>query len=214
MAKTSVTATFARLALILTASCCLFFAQTILVAQVPPDPTRKCTKPKFFVGVFTDGSGAAKYIERRAALRASWFPGTPDELKHVECLYGITVRFVVGNGELTDDPIALKAYHAELRAHNDFLRLNVLDTYPAMTGKTSKMFRHVLSLPEDYQYMVKIDDDMFVSLPHLSKVAEQWAAMGVDYVGCMTNPGHIFKTEGESPPLLFCFSVHRAPLHL
>lgn len=109
----------------------------------------------------------------------------------------MTIRFVVGSGALTNDTDARKAWHAELDAYDDFLKLDVLDTYPAMTGKTAKMFRHVMSLPQDYEYVVKVDDDMFLSPMHLAKAVEQWADMKADYVGCMTNPGTIYRTEGE-----------------
>lgn len=157
-----------------------------------------CVKPHIFVGVFTDGSGTAKYAQRRSALRTTWFPNTTDALKRVECTYGITIRFVVGSGVMTNDTNALKAWHDEMDAYEDFLKLDVLDTYRAMTGKTAEMFRHVMSLPQNYEYVVKVDDDMFVSLNHLAKAVNQWADMKVDYVGCMTNPGKIYRTEGEA----------------
>lgn len=182
-------------ALVLIATSTVLF--TRMSVRTPHKSTYTCMTPKIFVGVFTDGSGVAKYAARRAALRASWFPNTTQALQDIECTHGITLRFVVGNGEITNDTHALDAWHAELKAHDDFMRLDVLDTYLAMTGKTTKMFRHVLSLPEKYEYVVKVDDDMFVSLAHLSKAIEQWADMNVDYVGCMIKPGNIWRTEGE-----------------
>jgi galactosylxylosylprotein 3-beta-galactosyltransferase len=117
-------------------------------------------------------------------------------------MYGMKIRFVVGNGVATDDPVALKAWHAELKAHDDFLQLDALDTYLAMTGKTNKMYRHVMNLPQNYEYLVKIDDDMYLSLSHLSKAVEQWSDMAADYVGCMTHPltapANVVSIKGES----------------
>jgi len=197
--------------LILITAYTISFVPALFVAEDGREQKNTCVKPIICVGVFTDGGGVPRYADRRAALRATWFPSTPGALKDVECTYGITVRFVVGNGELTNDTIAIRAYHAELKEHGDFFRLDVLDTYPAMTGKTSKMFRQVLSLPEEYQYAIKIDDDMYVSLAHLSKAAEQWTAMGVDYVGCMNHPGIIYKTEGESIQVFIFVYAHLGP---
>lgn len=177
---------------------------TRTITQAPHKSTFTCIMPRIFVGVFTDGSGDAKYAARRAALRATWFPNTTEALEDLECTRGITLRFVVGKGESTNDTLALEAWHAELKSHDDFIKLDVLDTYRSLPVKTALMFRHVLSLPKEYQYTAKIDDDMYVSLAHLSKVAEQWAAMDVDYVGCMSHPGIINRTVGESTlPLSF-----------
>jgi hypothetical protein len=156
-----------------------------------------CANRRIFVGVFTDGGGVEKYATRRAAMRASWFPNTTEALQRVECKYGMTIRFVVGYSPLTNDTRAVKKWREELAAHDDFLKLDALDTYRAMTGKTAKMFRHVSSLGQKYEYVVKVDDDMFVSLSHLAKAVDQWADMKADYVGCMTNPGNIYRTEGE-----------------
>jgi hypothetical protein len=182
------------LTLIITCIVCLCH---IFMAYGRVETIDNCTKPRIFVGVFTDGGGVPEYARRRAALRASWFPNTTEALKHVECMYGMTIRFVVGHSPLTNDTRAVNAWHDELSTYDDFLKLDVLDTYLAMTGKTSQMFRHVFSLGPKYEYAVKVDDDMFVSLSHLAKAVDQWADMNADYVGCMKNPGYIFTVEGE-----------------
>lgn len=172
-------------------------ARSFLFTSRLKGPGHTCVRPRIFVGVFSDGGGAAKYAERRSALRATWFPNTTDALNRVECTYGITIRFVVGRSVLTDDSASLQAWYDETSEHNDFLRLDALDTYRAMTGKTAEMFRHVIKLPQKYEYVVKVDDDMFVSLSHLARAVDQWADMGVDYVGCMTNPGLVYRIEGK-----------------
>lgn len=59
-----------------------------------------------------------------------------------------------------------------------------------------KFFRHVMGLPQNYEYVLKVDDDMFVSLGHLSEAVEQWSGMQADYVGCMLH-GRVFRTVFE-----------------
>lgn len=181
--------------LVFLATACIVLLAPAFLKDVKFDGSRACKKPRIFAGVFTGAGGAPKYADRRAMLRASWFPNTKRDLERLECMYGVTLRFVVGR--LTDDAQYHKEWNEEVRAHGDFLELNVIDGYHNLTAKSTEYFHHVLSLPQEYEYAVKVDDDMFVSPSHLVKAVDQWANMKVDYAGCMVNPGPIFKEEGH-----------------
>jgi len=72
---------------------------------------------------FTRPGAAARYdyARRRAALRASWFPGSAAALAAEEAR-GVVLRFVVGRAAGAGQEAALAA---EERAHGDFLRLDL-----------------------------------------------------------------------------------------
>jgi len=178
------------LVVLLVATCLLLIVRTYKHAPIT------CAKPRIYVGVFTDGGGDEKYANRRASLRATWFPNTTDARAQLECEYGMTIRFVVGRSVRTTDTRLQMAWQDEQETFDDFLKLDVVDTYPTMTSKTDSFFRHVMSLAQNFQYVVKVDDDMFVSPSHLAKAVEQWSGMKADYVGCMIL-GSVYKTKGE-----------------
>jgi hypothetical protein len=181
---------------VLVATCPLLIARTYLNKRVSIAPS-SCAKPRIYVGVFTDGGGVEKYANRRASLRTTWFPNTTYARTQLECKYGMTVRFVVGQGVLTNDTRFLSAWRDEQADRDDeFLKLDVVDTYQAQTGKTDKFFRHVMGLRQNYEYVLKVDDDMFVSPSHLSKAVEQWSGMKADYIGCMIH-GNLINIKGQ-----------------
>ena len=72
---------------------------------------------------FTRPGAAARYdyARRRAALRASWFPGSAAALAAEEAR-GVVLRFVVGRAAGAGQEAALAD---EERAHGDFLRLDL-----------------------------------------------------------------------------------------
>lgn len=78
------------------------------------------------------------YEARRAALRASWVPGSPAALAALEREQAIRVRFVIGHSA---DPAAEAACKAEEAAHGDFLRLNLTEAYNSLPTKTLLFLR-------------------------------------------------------------------------
>lgn len=177
------------------ATCSIFILRTFVGKQVRP-ALRDCVKPRIYVGVYTDGGGQEKYAKRRASLRTTWFPNTTYARAQLECKYGMTIRFVVGRSLQTNDTQLQQAWHDEQLRHDDFLKLDVVDTYKQQAKKTDEFFRHVMNLSQKFEYVVEVDDDMFVSPSHLSMAVQQWAEMKLDYVGCMIH----FKNQGEFEP--------------
>lgn len=148
-----------------------------------------------FVGVqtgfTTDPRPKYNYEARRRALRASWFPSGRAELERVEREQGIVVRFVAGSSA---DAALEAALSAEAEQHGDFLRLpHLIEGYAGLPTKTLRFLRAVTERYEP-QYILKVDDDVFLRLDRLPHAARQWSEAGADYVGCfktgaiMTSP--------------------------
>lgn len=65
---------------------------------------------------------------------------------------------------------------------------NMQDCYNCLPEKTLSF---LLTVRERYdvKWVLKIDDDVFLSPERLLNVVQQWTAVGADYVGCMKNGG-------------------------
>ncbi|KAI7840006.1 hypothetical protein COHA_006271 [Chlorella ohadii] len=146
-----------------------------------------------FVGVqtgfTTDPRPKYNYEARRAALRASWFPGSRQELARLEHEEGIVARFVIGH---SSDPRKEAALAAEAAQHGDMLRLDLVEGYAGLPAKTIAFLRAVTQ-QWNPQYIVKADDDVYVRLDCLPHAARQWAALHADYIGCMKT-GPVIKS--------------------
>ncbi|CAI5476619.1 unnamed protein product, partial [Closterium sp. Yama58-4] len=93
-----------------------------------------------FVGVQT-GFGSRK---RRALLRETWFPATPEEHARVEAATGLVFRFIIGHGSAEDEQLL----QAENSTHGDFLRIDVQESYLNLNRKTLVFFTSLFKLYE------------------------------------------------------------------
>lgn len=147
-----------------------------------------CNAPSIFVGVFTAAGSSAKYVARRNAIRSTW-------LRDVDpsCNCCTIIRFVVGRSNRGNE----QDWQNEIQTHRrEFMELDILDSYENLTNKTIAFFTRIGAM-RPYEYVLKIDDDQFLSQSHLMKAAIQWSTMGADYVGCMTTGGEVHTDPRE-----------------
>ncbi|KAK9909511.1 hypothetical protein WJX75_003351 [Coccomyxa subellipsoidea] len=95
---------------------------------------------------------------------------------------GIVVRFIIGHTKLAADEAALGA---EEREFGGFLRLPI-EGYTSLPSKTVSFLKLATRLftPE---YVVKIDDDVYLRIDSLILATQQWKQRHADYIGCMKN---------------------------
>ncbi|EFN52007.1 hypothetical protein CHLNCDRAFT_10529, partial [Chlorella variabilis] len=129
------------------------------------------------------------YEARRKALRATWLPSSQQELDRLQGEQRILVRFVIGHSADAEQEAALNAEEAQ---HRDFVRLNLTEGYANLPTKTLAFLRAVTT-QYDPQYIVKIDDDVYLRLDRLPHAVQQWHDIRADYVGCMKT-GQIIKS--------------------
>ncbi|KAL3151040.1 hypothetical protein ABBQ38_012910 [Trebouxia sp. C0009 RCD-2024] len=129
-----------------------------------------------FVGVFT-----AIKSDRRQALRSTWFPSSETELLRVEDDLKIRLRFVVGH---LQDPADQAAVEEEQRVHNDFLVVNVQETYDNLVLKVYTFFQDVQATYNP-AYIIKTDDDLYTRPDRIAQAIPQWQARGSGYIGAM-----------------------------
>lgn len=147
-----------------------------------------------FIGVMTGFTTNHKdpkynYENRRTALRQTWFPASQQEADRLET-EGVVIRFVVGHAK---DELAEAAMQAEQRANGCFLRLPIMEHYGGLPHKVVTFMRLVLAA-YSFDYLFKIDDDVYMRVDRVVPAVQQWQSEQADYVGCMKQ-GAVFKDK-------------------
>ncbi|XP_033734570.1 beta-1,3-galactosyltransferase 5-like [Pecten maximus] len=105
--------------------------------------------------VFTKYSNVAQ----RSALRKTW-------LSDVKTARNQTYIFVTGNGPKSDD-FNMNTLIDENDKHKDILLVDFLDSYANLTYKTIMAFKWVTRRCPQTQFVMKVDDDVWVHKPPL-----------------------------------------------
>ncbi|KAJ3694085.1 hypothetical protein LUZ60_009565 [Juncus effusus] len=131
------------------------------------------------VGVQTGfGSGG---IERRVALRNTWFPRDPDGLASLEHSTGLTFRFVIGR---TKDPQKMAELQKEVDLYHDFMFIDIEEDYSNLPQKSLAFFRAAFDL-FDADFYVKADDDIYLRPDRLATLLSKDRSHHMTYIGCM-----------------------------
>ncbi|KAL6332167.1 hypothetical protein AAG906_001881 [Vitis piasezkii] len=130
--------------------------------------------------------------KRRDSVRATWMP-QGEKRKKLEEEKGIVIRFVIGHSS-TSGGILDKAIEAEERMHGDFLRLDHVEGYLELSGKTKTYFSTAVAL-WDADFYVKVDDDVHVNIGTLAMTLAQYRLQPRVYIGCMKS-GPVLAQKG------------------
>ncbi|XP_031103279.1 probable beta-1,3-galactosyltransferase 2 isoform X1 [Ipomoea triloba] len=152
-----------------------------------PELTKK-RKYVMVVGINTAFSSR----KRRDSIRNTWMP-QGDKRKKLEEEKGIVVRFVIGHGA-TAGGILDRAIEAEDKKHGDFLRLEHVEGYLELSGKTKTYFATAVTL-WDADFYVKVDDDVHVNLGTLGTTLARHRSKPRVYIGCMKS-GPVLAQKG------------------
>lgn len=129
------------------------------------------------------------YVLRRQALRSTWFPPSQAALDALQASSGVVLRFVVGS---TSDSAAAAIIADEETKYGGFMRLPIEEAYLSLTNKTLTFFRQAIAT-WDVDYVMKVDDDVYLRVDRVPLAVLQWKERAADYIGCMKR-GPIFKT--------------------
>ncbi|XP_062229581.1 probable beta-1,3-galactosyltransferase 2 [Phragmites australis] len=119
--------------------------------------------------------------KRRDSIRNTWMPQGEKRKKLVE--KGIIIRFVIGHSAISGG-IVDRAIEAEDRKHGDFLRLDHVEGYLELSGKTKTYFATAVAL-WDANFYVKVDDDVHVNIVTLGNILSKHVLKPRVYIGCM-----------------------------
>ncbi|VVB07416.1 unnamed protein product [Arabis nemorensis] len=130
--------------------------------------------------------------KRRDSIRTTWMPQVEKKRK-LEDEKGIIIRFVIGHGA-TAGGILDRAIEAEDRKHGDFLRLDHVEGYLELSGKTKTYFSTAVSM-WDADFYVKVDDDVHVNIATLGETLVRHRKKPRVYIGCMKS-GPVLSQKG------------------
>ncbi|XP_010457598.1 PREDICTED: probable beta-1,3-galactosyltransferase 2 isoform X3 [Camelina sativa] len=130
--------------------------------------------------------------KRRDSIRATWMP-QGEKRKRLEEEKGIIIRFVIGHSA-TAGGILDRAIEAEDRKHGDFLRLDHVEGYLELSGKTKTYFSTAFSM-WDADFYVKVDDDVHVNIATLGETLVRHRKKPRVYIGCMKS-GPVLSHKG------------------
>uniref|UniRef100_A0A2N9FIT9 Hexosyltransferase n=1 Tax=Fagus sylvatica TaxID=28930 RepID=A0A2N9FIT9_FAGSY len=137
-------------------------------------------KRKYFMVIGINTAFSSR--KRRESVRATWMP-QGEKRKKLEEEKGIVIRFVIGRSS-TSGGILDKAIEAEEKLHGDFLRLDHVEGYLELSGKTKTYFSTAVAL-WDAEFYVKVDDDIHVNIAMLGTTLARHRMKPQVYIGCM-----------------------------
>ncbi|KAK4603608.1 hypothetical protein RGQ29_012211 [Quercus rubra] len=137
-------------------------------------------KRKYFMVVGINTAFSSR--KRRESVRATWMPQGEKRMK-LEEEKGIVIRFVIGRSS-TSGGILDKEIDAEEMLHGDFLRLDHVEAYLELSGKTKTYFSTAVAL-WDAEFYIKVDDDIHVNLAMLGTTLARHRMKPRVYIGCM-----------------------------
>jgi hypothetical protein len=154
------------------------------LAEVEEDDLPGTSQVLVFVGIQTgfetdpdDESG--NYAKRRQVIRETWMPSKKYQ-KHYRKA-GIVTKFVIGHSK---DLSREQELQKEVEKYDDFMRIPTTESYANLAVK-SRVFLEMVMLEYSPDYIIKVDDDVYVRLDRIPGAIRQWKEMNADYVGCM-----------------------------
>ncbi|CAO2816696.1 unnamed protein product [Amaranthus hypochondriacus] len=136
-------------------------------------------RPKFlgFVGILTGFDS----VDRRNALRSTWFPSDPEGLLRLEQATGLAFRFVIGRSK---DAKKMAELNQEVDKYKDFMRIDVDEENASPPYKTLAFLIAAFELFEA-DYFVKAGDDIYLRPDRLATLLAKERPQSMTYIGCM-----------------------------
>ena len=122
--------------------------------QAPPARPVVCQPRNVFLLIMVPS--AVSNFEQRRVIRKTWGNITTEP--------SVLLRFVLGKSTMHE---LQSLAETENSVYNDILFTNILETYENLLHKSIALLRWASFYCQGVQYLLKIDDDMFLNLPRL-----------------------------------------------
>ncbi|XP_024982861.1 probable beta-1,3-galactosyltransferase 3 [Cynara cardunculus var. scolymus] len=148
------------------------------------------TKRKYFMVIGINTAFSSR--KRRESVRATWMPQGGKRTR-LEKEIGIVIRFIIGHsarrGGILDNSI-----EEEEKRYGDFMRLDHIEAYLALSAKTKIYFATAVET-WDADFYVKVDDDVHVNIGALTRTLLTHVNKPRVYIGCMKS-GRVLTEKG------------------
>lgn len=158
-----------------------------------PIDIAKCTNERnanrtLFIAILS----APNYFEKRQATRETWLHHIKDPHYTRGLLDVVGYGFVLGQ---TSDQLTQSNIHEEDKQYGDILQVEMDDSYYNLTQKTVAILNWVNSNCARADFVLKVDDDVYVNLHNLANVLSELSPEERGVYGKHVDPGII----GRSP---------------
>ncbi|GLC35556.1 hypothetical protein PLESTM_000337100 [Pleodorina starrii] len=138
---------------------------------------------KIVIGIYTAPTAPGTeprskydYNYRRQLAREMW-------IRRARRYRHLVVKFLVG---VNPDPVKHASMLDEQEKYGDIMIVQMNDSYAGLTDKSRHFFQKVFRDYPAVEWVVKMDDDVYLLPERLLQAADQWAAAGADYIGCFS----------------------------
>jgi hypothetical protein len=122
-------------------------------------PQFKTTPQNILTIVLIMSAGSDSHFPRRQAIRNTWKQQHPN------------VFFLVGQSNSSEETQFLQL---EQSLYNDLVELPFVDDYSLLPEKVLQAYSWALSTFPNVQWLIKVDDDSYVRLPHLQNYLQKY----------------------------------------
>ncbi|KAI3698138.1 hypothetical protein L6452_31250 [Arctium lappa] len=148
------------------------------------------TKRKYFMVIGINTAFSSR--KRRESVRATWMP-QGEKRKRLEDEIGVVIRFIIGHSARPGG-ILDKSIEEEEKRYGDFMRLDHIEAYLALSAKTKMYFATAVE-KWDADFYIKVDDDVHVNIGALTKTLLSHVNKPRVYIGCMKS-GPVLTEKG------------------
>ncbi|EFX80509.1 hypothetical protein DAPPUDRAFT_243679 [Daphnia pulex] len=119
------------------------------------------------ISLFISVISGPNNFERRAAIRRTWPVHLKNQTNLNNPLDVVGFGFVIG---LTNDSVVQQKVKEECEQFGDILQVNMIDRYVNLSVKVASLFNWVDTYCPRVDYVLKVDDDVYVNVHNLATV--------------------------------------------
>lgn len=136
--------------------------------------------------VFISVMSNPKNFKKRSTIRQTWVTHLKNQLNVNKRLDVLGFGFVIG---LTNDKVVQKKVMEENELHGDMLQVNVYEDHEKLSVKTTGLLNWVNINCPQVDYLLKVDDDVYVNVHNLATVLHAFSPSVRSIYGRTTGGG-------------------------
>jgi hypothetical protein len=141
-----------------------------------------------FIGIVS----APENVDRRDSIRRTWMRHLGQEYYHQNLIDVVGIFFFMGQ---TDNESIQIGIEEEAIQHKDILQFAMMDDYYKLSSKTAAFFNWITNYCERVDFVLKIDDDVYVHVHNLASTVANLSPFENQLYGHMAE--NLFPIRGR-----------------